>query len=264
MSVLFDMPGLFIQDCKLRLLKAMEFRLEFFTGIITSLAFSCIVPLFQFLIYKNTRGYPGWTFDEILLFQAVLLFWIGFTDTIFGDIKPLMEATIQYGLFDRYLIFPYPPLVILLTRGFNYRSTGTLLAGIIALTYAFIKLSISLTWWRIVLFLVYFAAGILLYLALLILYCTIALRLVYVLNLSVVLDKIIQLGNWPVEIFSGTLKIISFSVLPIAIWINIPCRILLGHLEVTAVFSLIPALILFIVSLILWNKNLKNYTSAGG
>jgi ABC-2 type transport system permease protein len=199
-----------------------------------------------------------------MLFQAVLLCWLGLTQTIFGDIFPLMEAVIKYGLFDRYLILPYPPIGIILTRGFNYRSSGTFLAGVIVLIYSIIKMNILISWIKVFLFIGFVFTGMLLYISFIIFYCTLALRLISVFRLRELLNNIILLGNFPVEVFSGFLKIIYLTVLPMAIWINFPTRILLGRLTPISFCSVVVSILLFLISLFVWKNQLKKYSSAGG
>ena len=137
-----DYINIYIIQCKIKLLRAMEFRFNFIMGIFLSLIFSCAAPLFQFLIYSKTNGYPGWNFDQMILFQAVLLLWSGIIGTFLGNLRPLITVVAKFGLFDRFLLFPYPSISVLITSGFGYNSFGTLIAGLLALIYSIIKLNI--------------------------------------------------------------------------------------------------------------------------
>jgi ABC-2 type transport system permease protein len=262
--LLADLFRIFICECKVRLTRAVEFRVNFFIGIFTSFTFSCAAPLFQFLIYRSTTGYPGWSFDQILLFQALLLFWSGFTKTLFGNIRPLIEVCFKYGLFDRYLVYPYPPIGLLLTNGFDYQSVGTLLAGVITVIYSIIKLKLHIDITVILLFFFFQVQGILLYLAFIIFYCAIALKLINIKRLDEILNNIFFFGNFPAEVFSGILQFIYLSVLPLAIWIYYPAQVLLDRIEIFPITAVILCPVLFSGSLFFWYIQLKRYTSAGG
>ena len=259
-----DAVGLFVFRSKIRLLRAMEFRFEFIGSLAISLLFSFAAPLFQYLIYTRTNGYPGWSFSQIMLFQAVLLLWTGLAKTLFGEVKNSTSLIIQLGLFDRILINPASPLVMILTHGFCYQGLGTFVAGIIALVYCIIKFGIIISCWQVIMFLVFLFSGIALHLSIIIFYCAISLRFVYILRLSDILDRIADFGQFPAEIFSGIFRFFYLTIIPIGIWIYYPSQVLLGRLNLFAFSSLFVIVVLFAGSTFLWNFELKKYSSAGG
>lgn len=264
MSYLNDFVELFVLNSKIKLARAIEFRANFVIDIITTFGFSCTIPLFQFLIYTKAEGYPDWSFEQIFLFTAMLLFWSGATETIFGEIRYLIESTIRNGSFDRFLVLPYQPMTVILSKGFSYRSFGTMLAGTIALIYSIIRLGVIVRWWHLFLFIVFLLIGMLLYISFLILYCTLTLVIINTFRLRDIFDKIVSYSLFPAEIFSGAIKVIYLTIIPIALWIYYPVQALLGRLNLFAIYGSAISIAVFMVSIMLWNLQLKKYTSAGG
>jgi ABC-2 type transport system permease protein len=255
---------LFLCDCKIRLARAMEFRADFISGILLSLVFSGMAPLFQFFIYSKTNGYPGWSLDQIILFQAVFLLWAGINDTLFGNVRYIIEFTVQYGFLDRFLTLPYSAIGIILTRGFNYKGIGTAIAGIIALIYSVLSLPYSFHWWNFALFFIFILLGLVLSISLLIIFGVIAIRIIYVMKLQDIMNRITFFGSFPAEIYNGAIRFTYLTVLPIGMWIYYPAQALLGRLNKFAVYGSLFCVVVFFVSILLWNYQIKRYVSAGG
>ncbi len=116
----FRLIKLFFWQAKIKLMRSIEFRFDFFIGVVVSLFLSGIGPLVQYLIFTNTRGFPGWNINQIILFQGTLIFWFGLRDTLFGEVPNLINTTIIKGELDKLLVKPFPASGILLASGFNY------------------------------------------------------------------------------------------------------------------------------------------------
>jgi ABC-2 type transport system permease protein len=255
---------LFLFESKLKLARAMEFRADFVFSLITSFILSFMAPLFQFFIYSKTNGYPGWTFDQIMIFQAIMLLYSGITETLLGNVKYIMESIVQYGLLDRYLLLPYSSIGFILTKGFNFRNLGIIIAGISSLIFAIFHFGLILNWMQIILFSLFIILGIILMMALNIFFCSIALRIVYVARLKEILERIYFFAGFPAEIYSGFIRFIYLTILPLGIWVYYPAQTLLGRLNVFSIYGSISTIILFIVSIKVWNHQIKKYTSSGG
>ncbi len=264
MEEIRDLFGLFLFECKIKLARAMEFRLDFISSFFTTFFLSFLGPLFQFLIYSKTNGYPGWTFDQIMLFQAIMLIYSGITETLLGNVRYFMETLVQYGLLDRYLLLPYSSIGFILTKGFNYKTFGTILAGLASLVFTIIHMGLVLHWIQIVLFVMFIILGVILMMAFNIFYCTIALRIVFVVRLKEILDRICFFAGFPAEIYSGLIRFLYLTILPLGIWIYYPAQALLGRLSLLSISAIASTIILFFVSLTIWNIQIKKYTSSGG
>lgn len=264
MKTLINLLRLFFFNCKLRIARSVEFRFDFVLGVFVALMFSAIGPLVQFLIFTRTNGYPGWNINQIILFQGVLLLWSGLKDTIFGDLRNLVISLVRKGEFDRLLLKPYPPIGTLLVSGFYYYGVGTIIAGIALIVFSIQKMHLTVGFSQLGLFILFLISGLILYMAICVLYCTLVIMVVFVFRLGDILDKILRFSEYPIEIFPRITRVIFITFIPITIWVYFPAQTLLNRLQTNAFLSLAVSFIMFWLSLQFWNVCLKKYTSAGG
>lgn len=264
MELIYDYLRIFGCECKIKLARAMEFRFDFITGFFFGFIGSFVNILFQFFIYSKTKGFPGWSFDQVLLFQSVLLLVHGIRETVFGNVRPIFESFVQYGGVDRVLLYPFPSLGMVLVKGFQFNAIPSILAGLITLIYSIQKLNLVLRWWHVGLFLLFIFVGMILYIAFIIFHCSLAFSFVYVDKLRELFDQIIGFGCYPAEIFSGLVKVIYLSIIPIAVFVYFPSQALMGRLNIICAYGIAISLGLFFIAIHLWNVQLKKYTSAGG
>jgi ABC-2 type transport system permease protein len=263
--IFFEIIRLYIFNSKIKLARGIQYKFDFFLGIFVAFGLSGLGPIFQILIFTKTRGYPTWNLNQIILFQGVLLIWLGIKDVLFGEVRTNAEAVIRSGEFDMILLKPYPSIWVIISRGFYYHAFGTLIVGIIIVLISIKTMALQIKTWQIIFLLCLFVAGIILYLAITIAYCSITLFLVYMSRLGEIIDKFFYFSNFPIEIFSPILRITFLIILPISIWAYLPTQVLLNRINILiSMASMFVCIILFILSLIIWNHFQKKYTSAGG
>lgn len=256
--------GLFMWNSRLAIARSMEYRFNFILGSFISLVFSYIGPILQYLIFTQTNGFPGWNLDQIILFQGVLLVVLGIRRTLFGELHGFVSQLIHRGELDRLLLKPYPPIGIILVSGFSMNSIGSILSGIIIVVYSIVKMELRIGLLQWLLFLVFVLAGLVLYMALEVLYSSVVMVLVQIGRLNEVFDFFARFGEYPLDIFSSAMKLIFITVIPFAVWVYIPAKLLLGALDAYMAYSFVFCFLFFIVCLKIWDVCLKKYTSAGG
>ncbi len=255
--------SLFFWTSKLRISKNMAYRMDFFSGFFISIVYALIGPITQYLIFTQTKGYPGWTINQVLLFQGLLLLFTGIRNMFFGDIRSIMTDIVRKGDFDRYLLKPYPPIGIILTGCFSFNNIGTVLSGFVITVYFMIKLHITLGLVSILLILVSFVFSMILYMALLIFFSS--LIIIFVQNRTwEFLDVFIKYSEYPVQIYPKSLQVLFLLIVPFAVFVYFPAQILLSRLDLIALLGFVSCVILFILSNSFWNMFVKRYTSAGG
>ncbi|MFC5530310.1 ABC transporter permease [Cohnella yongneupensis] len=255
---------LYSWNVKLGVSRAMAYRFDFFTGLITSILFSGTAPFLQYIFFTQTRGYPGWDLHQIMLFQGLLLFWLGLKDLMFGEVRNVALGLVRKGDFDRLLVKPFPPLGVLLCSGFNLKGIGATLSGCALTGYALAKLNLVPSVWQITLFLLMMVSSIIFYMAVTTLICTLIIMLVQVGRIPELADRILGFGDYPINIYPKMLGQVFLTVFPFAIWAYMPAQILLDRVDSGAYTSIIGCVVVFLFSLWLWNRSLHKYTSAGG
>ena len=242
----------------------MQYKADFFIGIFLAMTFSSLGPVFQYLIFSQTRGYPRWNLPQIILFQGVMLVWLGLKDLLFGDIRLTVEAMVKGGNFDRLLLKPYSAIGVILAGGFYFQGAGTIIAGGTIVVVAALRLGLTLSWWQPLALAAFLAAGLLLHMAITVLYCITVIMITHMGRLGEILDKLLAFSQFPIDILNPVFRMIITVGIPIAVWIYFPTETLLNRVEPIAMVSVASAGILLWASLLLWKVALKKYTSAGG
>ncbi len=255
---------LFLHNSKLRIAKSMAYRADFVSGLFISIIYALIGPVTQFLIFTQTKGYPGWTIYQVMLFQGVLLLFTGIRNMFFGDIRTIIVNIIRKGDFDRYLLKPYPSIGVILTSCFSFNNIGTVIAGTVISLYYMVFLKIHITFVSIILILVSFVFAMLFFMALLVTFCGFIIVLVQMPRIWDLLDALLKYAEYPIQIFPKVLQVFFLIIFPFAVFVYFPTQVLLSRLDIIAFVGLISCALLFYLSLKFWNFCIKRYTSAGG
>jgi len=255
---------LFIWNAKIRIQRNMAYRADFFVGIIVSLAEASLGPLFQLLLFTNTKGYPGWSIDQVLLLQGLVLMFLGIRGLLFGAIGSRVANMVWSGGFDRLLSLPYKPLRSIMASGFDLNRIGVLLVGLALTFYAGVRLHLQVGPVQVLFVLFGFSCGIVLYLAFMIFYCTMMVMVTKIGRIEEVIDTLFNFISYPAEIFTNSLRIVLMTVLPFMLVAYFPAQKLLSRAAITVIPGMLVCLGLYVLSHLFWNHKLKNYTSAGG
>jgi ABC-2 type transport system permease protein len=256
--------SLFLLQTQVKLARMMQYRVDFAVGVLVSLGFSAMMPLFQLLIYSRTRGFPGWSYHQILLFQGVLLVTSGLRELLLGDVRPQIEQLTERGELDRLLTKPFPPLLLILTGGFSPYSFGLIVVGAGTLGYAWAQPGVGVTVGGFALFLVLLCASLMLALSASILYCTLAVRWTYLMRLDETMDKVLGFGNYPLQVYPTFFRVVFLTLLPFSVATFLPAQALLGRVGPSALTATAATLAVFVLMLWFWHRQLEQYTSAGG
>lgn len=255
---------LFYRHSAMKVARGMQYRVDFWVGLLVSMSLACLGPLFTYLIFSRINGFPGWNLKQMLLLQGVTLGWLGMKDLLFAEIRGYIDGIVKGGEFDRLLLKPYPALGLILTNGFYYYGLGPLVAGIIISITAVRNLGLTVTWWQLGVLALFLVSGLLLYAAISIGYCTMAVLVANLGRAGEIIDKLLAFSHYPVEIFPRFTRLVVVSCFPVAVWVYLPAQALLNRLPGEAYLSVGFCGALFWMSLRFWNFGIKKYTSAGG
>jgi ABC-2 type transport system permease protein len=264
MNTFTGLLRLYVWHVKLNVSRSMMYRFDFISGIFISIFISGIAPFIQYLIFTQTRGYPNWTLDQILLFQGLLLLWFGIRDVLFGDIRNLILDLVWKGEFDRLLLKPYPPIGVLLCSGFQLNGMGSCIAGLLVTTLAYLRLDVTISIWTLPLLLLILICGLVLYMAVTITFAALVIMMIQMGRMNEMFEKIMDFGSYPMNIFPAGVRILLITLLPFAVWTYYPSQILLHRIDYQMWIAAAFSFVMFWLSIMLWNQCLRKYTSAGG
>jgi len=168
------------------------------------------------------------------------------------------------GEFDRLLTLPYKPLRSIMASGFDLTQGGVLAVGMYLTIYAGVKLQLHIGPIQILLALLGFSCGIVLYLGFMIFYCTVMVMVTKIGRIEEVINTLFNFISYPAEIFTHTLRTVLITVLPFMVIVYFPTQVLLSRATMAVIPGIMVCFGVFLLSFAYWNQMLKKYTSAGG
>jgi len=243
--------------------RAMEFRFDFFFRIGMDGLWYAHHLAFFWIVYTHTPLLGGWSFDQMLVFAGAVFFADAIQMTLFSNNMWMLPLLVNKGDLDYYLVRPVSPLFFLSLRDFAANSFVNLLMAIGLLTWALLRLPGPLAPLTLACFLLLLAAGIVLHYALQMIFIIPVFWLHTSGGLRELFWSLDRFTGRPDGIFTGWVRRMLVSILPLSLIISFPTRVLfdgpslavLGHvLGVTA--------LAFLVMVAVWKRGLRAYASA--
>ncbi|MEM3374776.1 MAG: ABC-2 family transporter protein [Candidatus Woesearchaeota archaeon] len=254
----------FIKSIKLRIQEQMMFKANFILMMFTLLSFDLALPLITILIYMHTNGFPGWSFNEILLLQGIFMLINSIDRMFFQRVDWSLSYDVRTGMFDRYLLYPIDTLKYISFTNFGLEHIADFLLGLILIIYSSVKLGIIFTFDKILIFLIFLSTALLFIFSIAILKYSIILNAVRIGRLGEFIRTIKNYAQYPNEIYSNFLGFIFRYLIPLTVLAYIPSKILIENYKDNLVYTFVIVFIFYVFSIYLWKRAIKNYTSAGG
>lgn len=254
---------LFVAFMRFSFSKAMEFRVDFFFRIGMDIIWNATNITFFWLLYQHTPLLGGWTFDQMLVFMGALFVVDGMHMTLFSNNIWWLPTYINRGDVDYHLVRPVSSLFMLSFRDFAANSFVNLLVGCGIFAWALLRYPGHLGAPAILLFIAMLLVGETLHYALTLLFTIPTFWLHASSGLREIYWATEQYMQRPYGIFSGWMARVLVSILPFALIVSYPVRILFEGPSPTLLMHLllVAALTLFVMIRV-WNAGVRSYSSA--
>lgn len=258
---------IFARFVRLEFMTDLQYRTNFVLKFFATTGWLISELLFiNFMMYRY-NNIAGWGLFEIAALVAVNQIWIGFA--FYFMIWPSLATfarDVREGRADQYFLKPVSARFLVSIFRLDWSSLTIGLNGVIVLIYSLIKLNIQVTLLSSIIFIA------MLFLTMWIVYCIqfIVTSMVFWMknasNIIYFISSIDRLSRFPYEIFAKGIFFIVFTfIIPVTIITNVPTRALLGILEWDFVFyTLVSAVMLTLVSQIVWKAGVKRYEGGRG
>ncbi|WP_150266011.1 ABC transporter permease [Paenibacillus tepidiphilus] len=242
---------------------AISYRMNFILNCLITLIGNVLFPLVTVIIYQSNASFAGWTFHEALLIQAVFILSTACASLLFNGIMWSTMSHVVEGSLEVLLIKPAPGLFLLLAQAFNIESIGLLAGGLAIFGYALggVGGMTLMTW---LLFLLLFAAGLLVMLGVVLIVAAISFKWVANSRLPEMFESVKAFGRYPGTIFPKMVVAISSFIFPVSMIAFFPASALIGRWEGYYVAAILPCLLFAGFGIWLYNRMLHSYKSAGG
>ncbi len=258
-------PQLAGKMMKIQLNKEFAYKTNFIISIIGMAIGDFIGPLVAMIIYSTTIGIPGWTLDQFLLFQGTFIIVFGLGRALCMDFFWRVFEAIERGEFDKYLLKPYNSWLYLMATSIDWNGFVEVIFGTVICAYAFTKLQLTIFSIEFVLYLLLIVIGVLFQFAVVTLIAAgsfIAVRNEALLHLFL---RLSDFARYPLTVYGVAIRVVLTFLFPVAVSSFYPAEALLHGMSLpTLIMVTGPVIILFLLSIFIWNKTIKKYTSAGG
>jgi len=248
---------------------AAQYRLNFVMLALMGIAYQGSGFAFIAVVLSRYPSIGGWTFSEIavlyslrLVAHAVYLVPLQMLDEL--------DDLVRNGTFDRFLVRPLNPFLQVLTQRFSVNSVGDTLTAIGVLAYASSIAHLHWTPLHVLYAMAAVLGGALIEGGLAVAISAMSFRFVEVWPARYLADNILlNFGSYPLTVFGVLTQWAMTWVLPVAFIAWVPAAVILNHTNGLGVSPtvawLAPAvgLVWFWLGYLIWNRQLRRYTSAG-
>lgn len=252
------------EQIKLSLMSTAIFRANFILMLIQSIINSIIGVLAVDFIYLRVDSIAGWSKNEMIMLICTSLI---VNQLYRGLINPNhlnFLRSVSIGSFDRVLIKPLNIIFQINTGRIDFSSFFSLIAPVIILCMQIKYLHFSISFPKIMLFLVFVFNGLILLTSFMMLLYSLEFIFIKVDGLTSIYYIVMSISEKPKEIFSNKFFLNSFSfIIPTIPLANIPVGILIGKTNVfEALSTLLSGGLFFLTAVLAIKFGIRRYSSA--
>jgi ABC-2 type transport system permease protein len=241
------------------LLAALEYRAAFLSQVLGMMLNNGIFFVFWVLFFDRFSSVRGWALPDMLLLFGLVAAVFGLGVFLFGNVLRLAEV-IANGRLDYYLSLPRPVLLHALAGRSVTSGLGDLLYGC---------LSFALSGPTSLAEVVRFGFGVLVSMTVFVTFLVLVHSLSFWLgNASLlagqVLNAVICLSTYPLELFDGSARLVLFTVVPAALMGAVPAALVHRFSWVDAGALAAAAAGLLGLALAVFRRGLRRYESGSG
>lgn len=248
---------------KYSLMSALEYRINFITGMTVEMGWMIIKLLYVAIIYKAGTNIGILTPDHILLFIGTYVLMTGVYMLYFGNFCSI-PGMVQQGELDLYMIKPVSLQFLVTMRRLEFAYLlPNLIAGIVMIVTGWRLAGLPVGVTEIAGFLFYLFCGCLLTYSLFLLPYVLSFWIVSVGGISDISNALWDFNNMPSLIYGKWFRRLGTYILPFFVITNFPGLFLMGELSLWAcVWGAGAPVLFFVLARLFWKASLKRYSSA--
>lgn len=220
-----------------------------------------VFTIFIVVLVQNTKALAGYGLDQVIFFFLTFNLIDILAQLMFREVYRFRQAVVM-GNFDFYLVKPINPLFRALMGGPDLIDFVTLIPLIGAIIYFMNGLQITEPG-RILIYLILVGVSLIIALSFHILVLSLAIITTEIDHAIMMYRDVVGMGRFPVDIYKEPLRGFLTFVIPVGLMMTFPAKAILGLLSpYLIIYAVIFALLMFYLSLKIWNWSLKQYSSA--
>lgn len=256
---------LFALNIKARL----EYRADFVMNVLHGITYQLVGIAFIWTVLHRFPSLGGWNFGEVAFLYALRLLGHSLYLPFFWNLMALSEL-VRSGDFDRLLLRPVHPLILVITRAFQMNAAGDLVMSLAVFWVA--QSALHLTWSAtdLLYLLLVLAGAVLIEAAVQLILSSLAIWVVDASPLNWWADDLFNtFGNYPLTIYDRSLRFGFTYILPLAFVGYFPATVFLdrtggGVFQVMFAYATpVVGVLSFVVALLFFSFSLRHYRSTG-
>lgn len=258
----FRMHRIFVvQELK----RMMEYKGDFIVGIIGFLLGQFFNLLFIWIIFSQIPNLIGWTLEQIVFIYGFSLIPKGLDHLFFDNLWGIGHFIVRKGDFDKYLTRPINPLFHVMVEKLQIDALGELIMGIALICIVLPSLVIEWSFIKIVMILIVIPFATLIYTGIKIATAAIAFWTKRSGNITYMFYMVNDFSKYPISIYNNFVKTIITYIIPFAFTAFYPAYyILTGENPLfNIVVTVLIAVVIMFIGILIWNRGIKAYESAG-
>jgi ABC-2 type transport system permease protein len=242
----------------------MEYRANFFFGCVIELAYLCIKLLYVLVIYRVGIPINGLSPDAILMCIGSFTFMTGIYCLFFYANFMELPQHIRNGTLDMMITKPISlQFMSTMRRSIFGFSVTNLLSGVIMIWIGWHRIQIPLTPKHILGYVALTLCAIAITYTIFLIPSLLSFWTVQAGGLNEMSTMIWEMNHMPMNIYSRSIQNIGTFLYPVFLITNLAPFFVLGQLQTSyLVWGIVSPIVFLILSRMLWNKAVKNYTSA--
>lgn len=240
----------------------LAYRGSFFLSIIWGFGWAGYSIGVIELFFSHTDAIHGWTKSEIILLYITLQLSSFVFSAIVANIESL-GTQIQRGVLDTYVTKPIDSQFLVLFGRPNISLWVRQLSYVIPLGIVLAANPPAIVWAYAPVYLFFILLGGIIWITIETILMTLNFWWEKIENIKELLFSTYEVAKYPVGVFPNILRVIFFSVYPIAFAGFVPTQTLLGVFDWRILLlGIVVVTTLLFISRLLWRRAIKNYSSA--
>lgn len=259
---MFRMHRIFVSQ---ELKRMMEYKGDFLVGIVGFLLVQLSTLLFLRIIFSNIPSLMGWTYEQILFVYGFSLVPKGIDHLLFDNLWSIGHFTVRKGDFDKYLTRPINTLFHVMVEKLQIDALGELLMGIALICITLPRLTIDWSVPRVLLTLLVIPFAVMIYVAIKTGTAAIAFWTKRSGNMTYMFYMVNDFAKYPIGIYNNFIKTVITYIIPFAFTAYYPAYYFLtGENPLFNIgLPMLIASVLMVIAVLIWNKGINAYESAG-
>lgn len=259
-----DYFKLYIHMVKYNIMAQMEYKINFILSMLTEVGFLFAKSLYIIVVFSVGMSINGVTPEQILMFIGSYTIITGIMDSVYYPNIASIPGYVQNGELDIYLTKPVSSQFLCSFRKFDIGlGIPNVLAGILMVVISWTKTNTEISFGNITGYLLFTLAGCIITYPLLLIPTTLAFRFIKVDALQSIIWALWDFNNMPMTIYHKWMQRLGVFLIPIFLITNFAPMFVFGLLPQIYIVYTIAAIPLFlIISMWIWSKAVKQYSSA--